>query len=105
MEASYVRKIQPGTEYDHLFPRPTFKDASMKQSAGVEDTMHLIRRTVHETKWHTEQIAKVLKGRDLETTCRNIWHFVYNHIAVKKIRMESNRSEALAERGGNERQG
>ena len=34
--------------------------------------------------WQTEKIAKVLKGRTLEETCSNIWHFVYNHIQYKR---------------------
>jgi hypothetical protein len=59
-------------------------DYTEKKSADVEDTLRLIRRTVPETLWHTEKIARVLKGRTLEETCENIWNFVYNHIQYKK---------------------
>lgn len=84
MEARTERRIKSGKEYEHLFPKPTFRDISVKKSAGLEDTMSLIQRTVPKTLWHTEKIAKLLKGEDLYTICSNIWHFVYNHIQYKK---------------------
>ena len=56
----------------------------LKKHGDVEDTMKLIQRTVPKTLWHTEKIAKKLKGRTLNETCSNIWHFVYEHIQYKR---------------------
>ncbi len=78
------RKIKDGKDYNDLFPTPTTKDTTVKKSADVEDTVSLIRRTVPKTLWHTRKIAERLRGKDLEETCSNIWHFVYDHIQYKR---------------------
>jgi hypothetical protein len=84
METKVKRMIKGATEFDHLFPAPSLQDKSVKGRASVEDTLKLIRTTVPQTLWHTEKIARVLKGRTLNETCRNIWHFVYEHIQYKR---------------------
>lgn len=84
MRATVVRRIRDGSEYDALFPPPSKNDTTVKKSADVEDTMSLIQRTVPQTLWHTEKIAKKLKGRTLKETCSNIWHFVYGHVQYKR---------------------
>jgi hypothetical protein len=78
------RHIKSGREYDHLFPPPSDQDITIKKHGDVEDTMKLIQRTVPKTLWHTEKIAKKLKGKSLNETCSNIWHFVYDHIQYKR---------------------
>ena len=84
MVADRKRRLKDGREFDHLFPLPSDKDTTIKKSANVEDTMKLIRKALPQTLWQTEKIAKVLKGRTLEETCSNIWHFVYQHIQYKR---------------------
>lgn len=84
MRATALRRIRDGNEYDALFPPPSKDDVTVKKSADVEDTMSLIQRTVPQTLWHTEKIAKKLKGRTLQETCSNIWHFVYGHVQYKR---------------------
>lgn len=84
MEADKKRRLKDGREFDHLFPPPSEKDTTIKKSADVEDTMEFIRASLPQTLWHTEKIAKVLKGRSLEETCSHIWHFVYEHIQYKR---------------------
>ena len=84
MVADRKRRLRDGREFDHLFPPPGEKDTTIKKSANVEDTMKLIRTALPKTLWQTEKIAKVLKGRTLEETCSNIWHFVYQHIQYKR---------------------
>lgn len=84
MRATALRRIRDGNEYDALFPPPSKEDRTVKKTADVEDTMSLIQRTVPQTLWHTEKIAKKLKGRTLEETCSNIWHFVYGHVQYKR---------------------
>jgi hypothetical protein len=84
MVAERKRRVKDGREFDHLFPPPSEQDIVIKKSANVEDTLKLIRKALPKTLWQTEKIAKVLKGRTLEETCSNIWHFVYNHIQYKR---------------------
>jgi hypothetical protein len=84
MVADRKRRLKDGREFDHLFPPPSETDTTIKKSADVEDTMKLIRKALPQTLWQTEKIAKVLKGRTLEETCSNIWHFVYQHIQYKR---------------------
>jgi hypothetical protein len=84
MVADRKRRLKDGREFDHLFPPPGGNDTTIRKSADVEDTMNLIRKAVPQTTWQTEKIAKVLKGRTLEETCSNIWHFVYQHIQYKR---------------------
>jgi hypothetical protein len=84
MVAERKRRLKEGREFDHLFPPPSEQDIIIKRSANVDDTLKLIREALPKTLWQTEKIAKVLKGRTLEETCSNIWHFVYNHIQYKR---------------------
>ena len=84
MVADRKRRLRDGREFDHLFPSPGVTDITIKKSASVDDTMKLIGKALPQTLWQTEKIAKVLKGRTLEETCSNIWHFVYDHIQYKR---------------------
>ena len=84
METEKKRVLSDGREFDHLFPHPGVTDTVIRKSADVADTMKLIRSKLPETIWQTEKIAKRLKGRTLEETCSNIWHFVYHHIQYKR---------------------
>ena len=84
MEATKKRKIKSGEEYDHLFPKPLFLDPTIKKGATVHDTVRFIPKVVRETLFQTAKIAPLLKGNNLYDTCKNIWDFVYTHIAYKK---------------------
>lgn len=78
------RNIRSGVEYDPLFPKVKGENETVLESAGVEDTLKLIQKTVPATLNDTAKLARVLKGKTLDETCSNIWHFVYGHIAYKK---------------------
>jgi hypothetical protein len=84
MEARKQRTIKSGTEYDHLFPSANVDTHTVMKDAGVGDTVAFIPKVVYKTLDHTKGIASVLKGRNDYETCRNIWHFVYGHIAYRK---------------------
>lgn len=84
MERRETVRVKSGKEYDQLFPRAMLTTITKKEGATVADTIRFIPQVVRETLFHTEKIAKVLKGRNLRETCSNIWHFVYDHIAYKK---------------------
>lgn len=84
MEATKKRKIKSGEEYDHLFPKPMFLDPTIKKGATVNDTVRFIPQVVRETLSQTSKLAPLLKGSNVYETCKNIWEFVYHHIAYKK---------------------
>lgn len=84
MERRNEVKVKSGKEYDYLFPRAMLTTITKKKGASVKDTILLIPQVVNETLFHTAKVAKVLEGENLRKTCRNIWHFVYDHIAYKK---------------------
>ena len=84
MEARKQRTIKDGMQYDHLFPKANVDTNTVMKNAGVGDTVAFIPKVVNKTLDHTKGIASVLKGGNDYETCRNIWHFVYNHIAYRK---------------------
>ena len=84
MEATKKRKIKSGEQYNHLFPKPLFLDPTIKKGATVNDTVRFIPQVVRETLFQTAKLAPLLKGKNVYETCKNIWDFVYTHIAYKK---------------------
>ena len=84
MEANKKRKIKSGEEFEHLFPKPLFLDPTIKKGATVNDTVRFIPQVVRETLFQTAKLAPLLKGSNVYETCKNIWEFVYTHIAYKK---------------------
>ena len=84
MERRETIRVKGGKEYDELFPRAMLTTITKKEGATVADTLRFIPQVVKETLFHTERIAQVLKGDDVRETCKNIWQFVYDHIAYKK---------------------
>ncbi len=84
MEAAKKRKIKSGEEFEHLFPKPLFLDPTIKKGATVNDTVRFIPKAVRETLFQTSKLAPLLKGKNVYETCKNIWDFVYTHIAYKK---------------------
>ncbi|MFI5140750.1 MAG: hypothetical protein ACHQII_00210 [Bacteroidia bacterium] len=80
MQASHYRTIKSGAKYAHLFPKAGGEEIIIKKGADVSDTLDFIPSTVYKTLSDTKEISKLLKGKSLYETCRNIWDFVYNHI-------------------------
>ena len=84
MQANQVRHIKSGHEFNGYFPIATGIDAVVATSAGLDQTIELIRRIVPETKSDTTGIAKRLKQNSLSATCKAIWDFVYHHIQYRR---------------------
>lgn len=78
------RHIKSGNEFNHLFPTPEGGDILVEKDATVQDTIGFIPQVVKDTLGDTKLIARVLKGKTLHDTCKNIWDFVYQHIPYKK---------------------
>jgi hypothetical protein len=77
-------QVKSGNEYDYLFPKAYVLTNLKKESASVDDTLKFIPLVVGDTLDHTKGIAQLLKADSIYETCKNIWDFVYNHIAYKK---------------------
>ncbi len=84
MIAKSKRHIKPGYEYDHLFPRSENDNKTIRRNANVHHTVSFIPKVVQETLDQTKGIAGRLKLSSIYNTCKNIWHFVYQHINYKK---------------------
>ena len=84
MEANKKRHIKSGKEYDHLFPIAEGNNSTIRKNANVYHTVAFIPKVVNETLDQTKQLAELLKSNNTYETCKNIWHFVYEHINYKK---------------------
>ncbi len=84
MEANKRRHIKSGKEYDHLFPIAEGNNSTIRKNANVYHTVAFIPKVVNETLDQTKQLSEQLKANNIYETCKNIWHFVYEHINYKK---------------------
>jgi hypothetical protein len=84
MEANKKRNIKSGSQYDHLFLKAEGSTSTIRKNANVTHTVAFIPKVVGETLDQTKRLSRVLKGRTTHETCKNIWQFVYQHIAYKK---------------------
>ncbi len=84
MQARTKRYIKPGHEYDDLFPVANRNDKTIRRNANLDHTVAFIPKVVKDTLYQTEAIARRLKAESVYATCKNIWHFVYEHINYKK---------------------
>jgi hypothetical protein len=84
MESKTKRTIKAGYEYDPYFPRARLVDITVKKNADIGVTARFIPDVIRQTASQTRQIATLLKRGTLKETCRNIWQFVYEHIAYRK---------------------
>ena len=78
--------IKSGIQYDNLFPKSSGEDIVIQSEgkAKLHHTLNLIKRVVNDTLADTQLLAKVLKKKDLYSTCEAIWNFVYDHIQYAK---------------------
>lgn len=84
MERREKVQVKSGRQYEYLFPKATVTTSIKKESASVDDTLKFIPIVVNETLDQTKAISQQLKGDTLYQTCKNIWQFVYEHIAYQK---------------------
>lgn len=84
MEAQGRRILKDGRQYDALI-EPAKGTYTMLQhgDATVFDTISTIKKVVSTSRGQVAKLAEHLKGRTVHDTCRNIWHFVYDHIQYK----------------------
>ncbi|PKQ66446.1 hypothetical protein [Raineya orbicola] len=84
MEAKGKRAIADGKEYEKYFDVALGTTEVIEKYANLSDTIDLMQKAIAESIPQTARISKVLKGKDIYETCKNIWHFVYKHIAYRR---------------------
>jgi len=81
--ASGNRNIKSGNQYNRYFGPPKREDKYLSYAGTTGDTIEFMADIIKNTLADTKQIAKVLKGKDLNSTLRNIFNFVFTHIQYK----------------------
>ena len=81
--ADHRRNIKSGKEYNHLFPPSDGSYEYVTMNGTVRRTVTEMEKFVKNTASDTAKLAPYLKGKDLRTTCENIWNFIYQHIQYK----------------------
>lgn len=84
MEAATLRKIKDGSEFIRLFPKAELENTTVIKNADLEDTMTNIPKVVKRYGYQSRMIADYLNRNNVYESCKNIWHWVYNHIAYWK---------------------
>lgn len=79
------RVLTPGGErYDKYFPKVAEpKTFIVHKSGGLEESLELIQDTAARYRSQTAAISRILEGKDLKETCRNVWAFCYSFIQYK----------------------
>lgn len=67
-----------------MFPIAEGNNSTIRKNANVYHTVAFIPKVVNETLDQTKQLAEQLKANSTYESCKNIWHFVYEHINYKK---------------------
>lgn len=84
MIAQKKRFINESKQFDKYFEKAKMTTFVVKKNAELSDTVKAIKKIIPQYKHQASKIAKVLKGRDLKDTCKNIWNFVYQNIQYKE---------------------
>lgn len=79
-----ARAISHTRQFDDFFKRTKGRFITVKENAGVDDTIKLMRDVIQSQYSDTIEIAKYLKGENDFESCRNIWNFCFKHIQYKR---------------------
>ena len=84
--ASSKRTIKSGKEFNSCFDGKTVKGEEVELSSNEDahGTIQLMKKMVSRSLDDTSEIAQKLKGKSLQSTCSNVWNFLYNHVQYKK---------------------
>gem|GEM_PF-7093170 len=70
--------------YDYLFG--FLPDSQNDYNGNLNDTLYIIREVIKRYNWQVKKLADHLKGKSLEQSAFNIWHFCVNNIKYKNDR-------------------
>lgn len=78
------RAIRSGAEFEELLPAPDWQEVIVRRNANVEETVKEMQALIRKSAWQTQRLAERLKGKDIYTTCKNIWNFLFDHFKYKE---------------------
>jgi hypothetical protein len=78
--AERPRRIKGGWEYTSLMPPAAMTEQLLDEDAGVRQTVQRMAEVIQGYKHQLNKVAPLLKGKDLEETCRKVFnHFHDNY--------------------------
>lgn len=78
------RAARDGREFEELLPLPEGREILLKRNAPVEETVNRMGAVVRQYSWQTKNLSQKLVADSKYKTCKNIWHFLYEHIKYKE---------------------
>lgn len=79
-----LRASRGGSEFEGILPTPTWQEEIVKRNADVSQTVSEMQNVIRKSAWQTSKLAKLLLGKDLYTTGKKIWEFLFYHILYKE---------------------
>ena len=79
-----MRAIRGGDLFEEVIPAPNWQTKIVKRDASVDETVAEMLKVIKQSAWQTKALSKRLQGKDLYTTCGNIWKFLFSHIKYKE---------------------
>src|ERR1044072_5924071 len=73
-----VKQLKRSTKYDHLFPKPDWKQTITRRNGNVIDVVADMKKVIFGFRNDTHAFAPYMRGLSIYETCRNIWEFWYN---------------------------
>ena len=90
LNAYLYRSIKSGKEYDKLIPKTACNVAYPFQDRNTTEVMELMKEISTKFSLQTKRLATVLKANQLETTVKNIYNFLHDHLQYKADGFEQN---------------
>lgn len=79
-----MRAIRSGQDFEGVLPAPNWQEQIVKRNATVDQTVEEMKKLTLQSAWQTKELARRLLGKDIYTTCGNIWQFLFSHIRYKE---------------------
>ncbi len=79
-----LRASRGGEEFGGILPAPAFREEIVKRNADVSQTVKEMQKLIRDSAWQTAKLSKLLLGKDLYTTGKKIWGFLFYHILYKE---------------------
>lgn len=78
------RAIKDGKEYEYLVPPPDGKETVVRRGATVDETLREMVKLIEATSWQAREVAKLLKGKTLKESARNVWNWLFDHFRYRE---------------------
>lgn len=75
-----LRASRDGQLYEGIIPAPNWTEIIVRPNGSVTDTVAEMKKIIKHYSWQVAKLAPRLKGKDLYSTCKNVWDFLFTHI-------------------------